>query len=170
MKFLCSLVLALAVSDSASAETITATDGRQFVLNADGTYEILQVVETTQIKMSEETPYFTHFAGEYDQNSMRFMPILRNETGKTIVGFKFRAVFKSAFDDEVFSFDGESSERILAEALSTASAYYFFEDNQFLGDEPYDKLQIFEAAGTGRVTTTVTAVVFEDGQVIKSAP
>ncbi len=160
----------IAFSGGALAETVTTTDGRMFELSADGTYRLLTDATASTIQMAEETPYFMHFAGEYEQNSMRFMPIFQNETGKTIVGFKFRADFKSAFGDEVFSFDGESSEKILAGARSTASTYYFFDDNKFMPGQPYDKLQIFEAAGTGTIKTTITAVVFDNGEVIKFDP
>ena len=98
------------------------------------------------------------------------MPIFLNETGKTVVGFKFATSFKSAFGDDVFSFAGESSEKVSAGKLSTAQTFYFFEGNQFMADQPYDKLKIFEAAGTGTIVTKVTAVVFEDGTVIKAGP
>ena len=95
------------------------------------------------------------------------MPIFANETGKTIVGFRFTATFLSAFGDEVFRFSGESSERIEVGANSTAKTYYFFEDNQFIANEPYDKLKIFRASGTGKIRTTVNAVVFDDGTIVK---
>ena len=157
-----------ALSSAAGAEIVTTTDGRKFELNADGTYRVIEASNSVKIQMTEQTPFFTPFAGEYGENSVRFMPIFLNSTGKTIVGFKFRSVFKSAFDEEVFTFDGESSERTAPDSASTASTFYFFEDNQFIENEPYDKLKIFESAGTGSISTKVTAVVFDGGEVVKS--
>ena len=168
MRFMGPMLLIVALSSGAWAETVTTTDGRRLELNTDGTYQLLTESSAPAIQMKEQTPYFIAFAGEYDQNSIRFMPIFRNETGKIVVGFKFRTKFKSAFGDEVFSFEGESSERIRKDSSSTASTYYFFEDNKFISDQPYDKLVIFQSAGTGSISTTVTAVVFDGGTVIKS--
>ena len=165
-----SLKIALAIcvlSSAAMAEIVTTTDGRKFELNADGTYKVIDASNSVKISMTEQKSFFTPFAGEYGENSVRFMPIFLNSTAKTIVGFKFRSVFKSAFDEEVFAFDRESSERIAPDTASTASTFYFFEDNQFIENEPYDKLKIFESAGTGSISTKVTAVVFEDGEVVK---
>jgi hypothetical protein len=158
----------LLTTAGANAEIVTTTDGRQIDLKDDGTYSIVEKAVATGIKLEEKEPFFQHFAGEYNQNSMRFMPIVLNQTGKTVVGFKFRTAFNSAFGDEIFAFEGESSEKVKPGAMSTAAAFYYFEDNQFIGDEPYDKLKIFEGSGTGKISTSVTAVVFEDGEVVKS--
>lgn len=155
------------MTTSALGEIVTTTDGRKIELNSNGTYQILDSAGSSSIAMTELAPFFQPFAGEYDQNSMRFMPIFKNETGKVVVGFRFKASFVSAFGDEIFSFDGESSERVGTSKSSTAETYYFFEDNPFIANEPYDKLKIFQAAGTGRVTTKVTAVVFDGGEVVK---
>jgi Protein of unknown function (DUF3157) len=165
---LASVILSSAIH--ANAETVTTTDGRQIELNSDGTYEIVESSVAKAIALVEEKPYFEHFAGEYGQNSMRFMPIFRNKTGKTVVGFKFRTEFRSAFDDVVFSFEGESSEKFSDGAISTNATFWYFEDNQFIGDQPYDNLKIFEGAGTGKIITKITAVVFEDGSVQKAIP
>lgn len=162
------ILICVLLSASAAAETVTTTDGRRIELSADGTYRILENAPEGKIALIEQAPLFEHFSGEYGRNSMRFMPILKNDTGKTIVGFKFQASFTSAFGDEIFAFEGESNEKVNSGATSTAAAFYYFDDNQFIGDEPYDKLKIFEAAGTGKVSTKVTAVVFDDGEVVKA--
>lgn len=155
------------IGGSTQAETVTTTDGRSLELNADGTYNFLETIKTPVIKMAEQKPYFAPVAGEYGRNSIQFMPIFQNETDQTILGFKFRSVFKSAFGDEVFAFDGESSERIAKGSVSTAATFYFFEDNEFISGEPYDKLVIFQTSGTGSISSKVTAIVFENGEVIK---
>jgi hypothetical protein len=167
VKLICAILFSALSISAAKAEVVVTTDGRQIELKDDGTFLILGESTSISIAMTEQLPFFQHFAGEYGQNTMRFMPIFKNETGKTIVGFKFRSDFNSAFGDEVFSFEGESSEKVLNGSSSTASAYYYFEDNQFIGDQPYDKLKIFEAAGTGKISTRILAVVFEGGEVIE---
>lgn len=161
------VVLIAAFSGSVSAEIVSTTDGRKIELNADGTYRVIEESANSEIKLTEQQPFFQPHAGEYGQNSIRFMPIFKNETDKSVVGFKFRSEFKSAFGDQIFSFDGESSELITPGNISTAATFYYFEDNQFISNEPYDKLQVFEASGTGAISTKVTAVAFEGGEVIK---
>jgi hypothetical protein len=166
-------LVALAVTSLGTqsfAEVVTTTDGRQIDLKVDGTYEIIEQGKAEEIALTALKPFFEHFAGEYGQNSVRFMPIVRNKTGKTVVGFKFRTEFRSAFDEIVFSFEGESSEKVLDGAASTAATFWYFEDNQFIGDQPYDKLKIFLEAGTGSISTQITAVAFENGDVWKATP
>jgi len=169
MRIVIALFTLFLTTGASWAEVVTTQDGRRILLNDDGTYEVMESAPTVVIPMTEQEPFFEHDAGEYGRNTMRFMPIFLNETGQTITGFRFRAVFRSAFGDEVFSFEGESTERIAPGQTSTGSTFYYFEDNQFIGDQPYDKLLIFETSGTGSIETTVTAVVFENGDVIVAA-
>ncbi len=147
------------------AETVELTDGRVVVLNEDGTYEFSETVSRTTLDINILEPFFQHHAGEFDQNSMRFMPVIQNATGKEIVGFQFTSTFLSAFGDEVFAFSGESSERIAEGQTSSSDTFYLWKDNQFMAGQPYDKLKIFESSGTGSVQTDVTAVVFADGSL-----
>ncbi|MGO4907559.1 hypothetical protein ACEN2J_04415 [Pseudorhodobacter sp. W20_MBD10_FR17] len=161
--------LAILVSSTVYAEIVTTTDGRQIELKDDGTFQMLALVDVhkTTAKVSYLEPFFQHFAGEYGQNQMRFMPKITNETDRTIVGFKFTTSFISAFGDEVFKFSGESAEKVEPSKSSTADTFYFFEDNQFIAGQPYDKLQIFETSGTGKIETKIDAIVYSDGVVEK---
>jgi hypothetical protein len=168
MRVLWKVAMLLAVSSSAWGEVITTTDGRRIELNSDGTFKFIESASENSIQLTEREPLFEHYAGEYDRNSIRFMPIIKNETGKTVVGFKFRSVFRSAFGDEVFSFEGESTERVAPNSLSTASTFYYFEDNQFIGGQPYDKLSIFLSTNTGSISTEIVAVVFDGGEVVRA--
>ncbi|MEO9865938.1 MAG: hypothetical protein ABJO29_05280 [Yoonia sp.] len=163
MKYAFSAFWLFLSSSLVHAETVDLTDGRTVELRNDGTYEFVDAPTDNEIKIVIEEPYLLHHAGEYNRNQMRFMPVISNNTDKEIVGYRFKSRFLSAFGDEVFSFDGESSERITAGSKSNANTFYFFEDNQFISGEPYDKLKIFESNGTGRSETVVTAVVFSDG-------
>lgn len=167
MKITTSAIFVGLLTTGASAEIVTTSDGRRIDLKSDGTYVIVGEAKASPISMDKKTPFFEPFSDEYGQNSMRFMPIFSNATGKTVVGFKFRAEFKSPFGEEVFAFDGESSERIGPGKDSTSDTFYFFKDNQFINGEPFDKLSVFHATGTGKISTTLLAVVFDDGEVIR---
>lgn len=168
MRFWTVLSVAL-LSSPAYSEVVQTVDGRRIDLKSDGTYEVL-TAETKKTNITSLDPYMTYYEGEYGAKSVRFMPAFSNESEKTIVGIKFTSVFKSAFGDEIFRFSGESSEKILPKKKSSHEVFYYFEDNQFIGDEPYDKLQVFLGSGTGAVETAIDAVVFEGGEVVKITP
>lgn len=158
------IAFALAISATlAHAEKVELTDGRILELNDDGTFDFITQTTDEKLAIVVEEPFLEHHAGEYNQNQMRFMPIITNNTDKEIVGFRFTSRFLSAFGDEIYAFNAESSERISAGSKSTADTFYFFEDNQFISGEPYDKLKIFDSNNTGRSETELTAVVFSDG-------
>jgi hypothetical protein len=143
-------------------ETVELTDGRVGELREDGTFELVNDAPQLAINLEVLQPFFEPPAGEYNKNSIRFVPIVRNRTGKEIVGFQFSTSFISAFADEVFSLSGDSSKRIADGSQSSARTFYFFEDNQFMSGQACDKLKILEASGTEEIVTEVTAVVFTD--------
>ena len=156
---MCLLLLAQPIA----AEIVRLEDGRSVELRDDGTYSFVEAEVAANVAIEIHDPYFNHHAGEYGQNRIRFMPIITNSTSKEIIGFRFNTRFISAFGEELFQFDGESSERISVGSRSSADVFYYFEDNQFIAGQPYDILKIFESAGTGTIETTITAVAYADG-------
>jgi len=166
IRFFAALLGSLFFCTSGFSETVTTSDGRIVQLNEDGTYEFVTEQANDAVDIEVLDPFFTHHSGEYGRNSVRFMPIFRNNEDQAVVGLRFTTEFRSAFGDELFTFSGESGERIPAGRRSTSSVFYFFEDNQFMSNEPYDILQVFLSSGTGTVTTHVTAVVLENGEVV----
>lgn len=149
------------------AEIATTEDGRQFLLKEDRTYE--QVVGSSSkssdyIKSLE--PMFEKHVSKYQQQSIRFMPVFLNMSEKAIVGIKFSSSFRDAFGETVFQFEGDVSERISPSASSDARVFYVFENNPFMGGEPYDKLLSMISGNTGVIQTTVTKVALEDGTIL----
>lgn len=169
MKKVVSLIVALSVGPClATAEIIQTTDGRNIELRSDGTFEVLSTEVDPVVGYVEVLePYFRHHEGQYGQNRVRFMPIFKNASDVTITGAKFSAVFQNAFGDEVFKFNGDSAEKIRPGKASTNDLFYYFEDNQFIAGEPYDKLLPLVTAGTAKIVVAIDALVFEDGSVKK---
>jgi len=149
------------------AETVTTTDGRTITLNDDGTY-VIEAKATVEIDafVTVLEPYFERHVSQYEQQSIRFMPKFMNVSTTAIVGVRFTASFRDAFGDEVFSASGDMSERIAPNATSTANVFYVFENNRFIGGEPYDKLLPMITGGTGSVVTTVTGLAMDGGEVV----
>jgi hypothetical protein len=163
-----SLVAGVSAPQVLSAETVVTTDGRRITLNDDGTYAIEEAASDQSAEyLSFDEPFFTKYSGEYGQEQVRFMPIYTNEHDQSIVGLKFTATFRNAFGDEVFSFDGESNERVGAGNRSTANLFYYFEDNPFIGGEPYDLLSPLVINATGAIDVVPTAIVLEGGEVVR---
>jgi len=161
-------VLALIFPVLTHAETVTTTDGRTIILNADGTY-VIETGPTPEIDayLTFHEPFFERHVSQYQQESIRFMPMLTNLSDRAIVGVRFMASFRDAFGDEIFTFNGDMSERIAPGQKSTANVFYVFENNQFIGGEPYDKLLPMVTGNTGSVVTTVTGLALDGGEAIR---
>ena len=67
----------------------------------------------------------------------------------------------------VLEINGDSEEKIKSKKKTTANLFYVFKDNQFIDGENYDKLLSTVTNGTGSIKTSITAIVFEGGEVIK---
>jgi hypothetical protein len=149
------------------AETVTTTDGRTITLNDDGTY-LIETSTPSDIDayVTALKPLFERHVSEYQQKSIRFMPKFASVSTIDILGVRFTSSFRDAFGDEIFSFSGDMSERLAPNANSTANVFYVFEDNQFIGGEPYDKLLAMITGDTGSIVTTVTGLAMDGGEVV----
>jgi len=149
------------------AEVVQTTDGRSIDLKDDGTYAFIETLAPNQANYVEfKEPYFQHHVSEYDEKSVRFMPIYENTSGKKIVGLKFKVEFRNAFGEEIASFDGDSDESIAPGQTSTASIFYVFKDNQFIAGQMYDKLLPMVTNMTGSRVVTAQMIAFEDGEIV----
>lgn len=170
MLFVCFLISSLCFGD----ETVSTVDGRSILLKDDGTFILLgeadsgmQILPKTNLALVDSN-YFTHHTTEYSQKSIRFMPRFKNISGKTITAIKFNTQFIDPFGDEIYALKGGSSEeRIKPGKISGNRMFYKWEDNQFINDEPYDKLLTSVTNQTGKIQTQIKIVVFEDGELIK---
>ncbi len=167
--FIFGALTAVALSTTVVAEIVQTTDGRTVDLREDGTYEILDTTagqsDTDFVEFKDH--FFERHAGEYGQNRVRFMPIYSNVSEKKIVGAKFEARFLNAFGDEIFSFSGELDEPVSPGKTSTHQLFYYFEDNQFIAGEPYDKLLPMVTNKTGSIEVAMTTIAFEGGEIVK---
>jgi hypothetical protein len=165
MKYIAIAAISLFLT-GALAETVKTTDGRTIILNKDGTYEI---VSENEIKpqLVIKSHLFEHNISKYKQKSIRFMPIITNESDEKIIAVKFHTQFLNPFGDIVMEFNGESEAAIPPRQTSETSLFYVFEDNQFMNGQPYDKLLSMVTNGTGKIVTKPKAIVFEGGKIVK---
>ncbi|WP_439143766.1 hypothetical protein [Planktotalea sp.] len=161
------LLLAL-FATHANSEIVETVDGRTIDLKADGTFEIVDTKAKRGSSYVEFTePYFLRHQGEYNQNRIRFMPKFKNTSDKKITGLKFTARFLNAFGDEIFAFSGETDEQVPAGKSTKSTIFYYFEDNQFMGGQPYDKLLPMITNNSANIDIQVDMIAFSDGEIIK---
>jgi hypothetical protein len=153
--------------DKEGSERVVTTDGRTLILNADGSYEILQSGGGKKVLAKVESHYFVRAKQNYS-DAIRFIPIFKNIGSETITAIKFDSKFTDTFGDTIFEIkDGSSEERIKSGKLSTNNMFYIYEDNQFIGGEPYDKLLVPVTQRTGSIETQIRVIVLENGRIIK---
>ena len=163
----CSVTI-LVCAFPALAEIVQTTDGRSLNLKDDGTYVFLENDKLSDGTFVEhQNHYFSNHESEYGQKRIRFMPIFKNVTKKKILGVKFTARFLNAFGEEIFKFSGDTDEAVLPGMTSTSNLFYYFEDNQFIPGEPYDKLLAMVTNKSGSVDVVLDSIAFEGGEIVR---
>ncbi len=161
------IALCFLTTASWADETVTTTDGRTIILKDDGTYEILaSAKENWQDYLELEQSFFRRTERDYSQ-VIDFMPNFKNKTDRTIVGIEFIADFKNVFGKSVHKMKGTMEQKIKAAKSSKNRLFYVFKDNQFIDGETYDKLLPLVLEQTGTQEITVSAIVFEGGEIVK---
>jgi len=56
--------------------------------------------------------------------------------------------------------------KILPGKTNKMSSFWYWEDNEFIDGQPYDKLQSAAGAGTIKVKVKIKKAVFEDGTIV----
>ena len=166
-KYFYIIFLSFSSSFILSSEIINTEDGRVIRLNDDGTYSILET-ETPKNQIEVTSHFFKKHIGKYEKYSIRFMPIFKNNYNKSIKAVKFDSTFLDPFGDKIYTLkEGKSEVSISPGKTSKTTLFYFWEDNQFINDQPYDKLLSSVTNSNGSIDTSIIAIVFEDGEVIK---
>lgn len=160
LSFVCSIFL--------FSDQIITFEGKKILLKDDGTYEFL-MNDFKASPVSIESHYFVRASDEFNiTQSIRFMPKFKNESNKSITAIKFSSTFKDPFGDTVYTLnEGKSEQKIKPGKVSNVRLFYYWDDNEFISDQPYDKLLSLVTNKTGTIETKVIAIVFEDGEVIK---
>ena len=168
MKFIHSLALALSLTAlPALGEVVQLQDGRSVDLIDDGTYAFVETeVPSGDAYIEFQESFFKHHLSKYDQKSVHFMPVFKNVGDQRITGLKFKAVFRNAFGEEIYTFEGDIDEQIRPGQTSAVNIFYVLEDNKFRGGEVHDKLLPMVTNKSGRIDVTATMIALEGGEII----
>jgi hypothetical protein len=104
-------------------------------------------------------------AGRYS-NTVVISPVFKNVGPKTIVGLQGRMSVLDGFGNEVYGFNFRADNKLTPARESSHTAGYEFEDNQFINDEPYDKIAPLIAGGTAKYSAKIKRIAFDDGTVL----
>ncbi|MDJ1632245.1 hypothetical protein [Rhizobium rhizogenes] len=94
---------------------------------------------------------------------IELIPTFTNETKKTVVALEHTVVVTDAFGDKII--DGQSRLDIKIPPGKTVEStmIYTWEDNEFIKDQPFDKLQGPVSTGVAKAVLEVKRAVFSDG-------
>jgi len=166
MKFFILFSMIFCIVQSLSyANVVELKDGRKVDLRSDGTYKILNSSKNDLDSSVTKIGRFleTHTT-KYNQNSIRYMPLFKNGTEKTIVGIKFSIDFKNAFGDSILGtpFSGTTEQTIEPGSESNGHMFYKFEDNPFISNEVYDKLLPSVVGGTLEDEVEIKQIIYKN--------
>lgn len=101
---------------------------------------------------------------------IELVPTFKNDTKKTVVALEHTMTITDAFGDKIV--DGRSRLDIKIPPGKTVESdlFYSWEDNQFINNEPFDKLLGPVSTGVAKSTLVVTRAVFSDGTNEAYAP
>ncbi|MCV0396984.1 MAG: hypothetical protein K5872_08750 [Rhizobiaceae bacterium] len=89
-----------------------------------------------------------------------------NASEKTVVAIGHRVEIRDAFGDVVVDQEGKLDIRIPAGETASAGSFYYWEDNQFIPNDPYSLLVGAVDASTAKVAVTVDRVIYSDGSIV----
>lgn len=92
-------------------------------------------------------------------------PVFRNDSDKTVVGISHRMIVRNAFGDVLVQGEDNLDIRLAPGATAKSETFYFWEDNPFIHDQPYDRLSGPVGSGTAKAEITVLKVVYSDGTI-----
>lgn len=146
------------------AGIVELKDGRKVDLRSDGTYKFLNKSEgSLESSVLAVGRLLETHKTEFDRNSIRYMPLFKNNSNKTIIGIKFKVDFKNAFGDSILSepFSGTTEQTIEPNSKSNARMFYNFLDNPFMSNQVYDKLLPSLIGGTLVDEVSVEKVIYK---------
>lgn len=91
----------------------------------------------------------------------------KNNSDKTLTGLVYEVTFLDSFGDVLYKTSCKDQLKLNPGNVNPMDAFWYWEDNEFMPNQPYDKLQAAAGAGTIKVQVTIQKAVFSDGSVIE---
>ena len=181
MKPLLTFILFIFSLTSLFADEIVANSlGQKIILKDDNTW-VLQEIKPVSENIKKTFRYASDAVEIWDKslsysiesiedaryyNSVILHLHYKNNTDKKVIGVSVyvqilnafgKVVFENTFDDEVALEPNEKMRN---------TAYWHFDDNEFIHGEPFDLMWQMAQNGTAKIQTKVLKVIFEDGTIL----
>lgn len=117
-------------------------------------------VELTSAKLRVQNK---NYQRQIFTDRVELVPTFKNSSKKTVVAIAHTLSITDAFGDEIVEGESKLDIKIPPGKTVESESIYFWEDNQFIQGEPYDKLTGPVSTGTAKATLNVTKVVYGDG-------
>ncbi len=91
----------------------------------------------------------------------------KNNSKKTLTGLVYASTFVDSFGDILYKTEMKSQLKVFPGSKNTMDTFWYWEDNEFVDGQPYDKLQSAASAGTIKVKVKLKKAVFSDGTVMQ---
>lgn len=94
---------------------------------------------------------------------VELVPTFKNEAKKTVVAIEHTLTITDAFGDKVIDSVAKLDIKIPPGKTVQSESFYYWEDNQFIPNEPFDRLYGPVNTGVAKATLIVKKAVFADG-------
>lgn len=165
------------VLPSMSDEIVTTKDGKKVLLKDNYTWEYyrtLKSTDTSNVKYAEEAVTVWDKAllrkdAEYEKRLGLFLHY-QNNTDKKIIGVIIKVDILNPFGKIVYNTTYEDEVILQPNERLKNDKYWVFSDNQFINDEPYDRMWQMADNGTAKINTKILKVIFDDGTILNPKP
>lgn len=106
----------------------------------------------------DSIPYSAH---------IRFSLQYYNVSGHAISGVQSKIEFLDSFNDVLHTIDVKDECAINPGEIGSSSMYWYFEENPFITNDPYDKLLTAVISKTIKIKFNATKISFANGNIIK---
>ncbi|MCA0000916.1 MULTISPECIES: hypothetical protein [unclassified Mesorhizobium] len=89
----------------------------------------------------------------------------KNSSSKLVVAIGHSVVIRDAFGDTIVNQDGKLDITIPPNKAVDSESFYYWEDNPFISNEPFDKMVGAVQEDTAKVDVRVTRIVYKDGSI-----
>ncbi len=156
----------------AADEILLTKDGKKVLLKSDHTWEYVEDKKPVEVKYAEDAVQIWDKSllrqdSEYEKRLGLFLHY-QNNTDKKIIGVIVKVTILNPFGKSVLETTFEDEVILKQNEKQKNTKYWLFKDNQFIDDEPYDRMWSMADNGTAKINTQILKVVFDDGTILSA--
>jgi len=155
-------------------EILTLSNGKKITIKDNYTWKYVTSNKPSTIKYAEEAvTIWDKSLLRKDKDYSKALGLFlhyQNHTNKKIIGVVTQVSIINPFGKQIFKTTYEDEVVLKPSQRIKNNQYWVYKDNQFVSDEPYDRMWQMADNGTAKIKTKITKVIFEDGTILKAKP